>query len=232
MVRASSAFTLIELLVVIAIVAILASILFPVFARAKEAAKKTYCLSNLRQIGAGFLLYENDSDDRMPDRRDLKTSLPGGWKPWTTWPTSDPRAGWAAIALEPYTASYSIWICPTSQALFGTTIQVVQPTSAESGSPATYYWLWRFDRPTNPVTIDDCWGKTEDQCLSDLQKADEPTIGNPDGVSNIELAVDPYFPSTIPTVPTSVKGKTTHFDGRNRVFLDDHVEFFHDYRTP
>lgn len=60
------AFTLIELLVVIAIIAILAAILFPVFAQAKEAAKKSQSLSNVRQIGTGMHLYMGDNDDVTP----------------------------------------------------------------------------------------------------------------------------------------------------------------------
>ncbi len=59
------AFTLIELLVVIAIIAILAAILFPVFAQAKAAAKKTLCLSNAKQLTLAFIMYGNDSDDTM-----------------------------------------------------------------------------------------------------------------------------------------------------------------------
>lgn len=63
---APRAFTLIELLVVIAIIAILAAILFPVFGRAKEAAKKTACLSNARQVGMALKMYLTDHDDVMP----------------------------------------------------------------------------------------------------------------------------------------------------------------------
>jgi len=61
-----SGFTLIELLVVIAIIAILAAILFPVFARARENAKRTACLSNLKQIGVGLHQYTQDYDERLP----------------------------------------------------------------------------------------------------------------------------------------------------------------------
>ena len=61
-----SGFTLIELLVVIAIIAILAAILFPVFAQAKDAAKKTQSLSNVKQLSLANLMYSNDSDDHIP----------------------------------------------------------------------------------------------------------------------------------------------------------------------
>src|SRR3954464_13938987 len=60
------AFTLIELLVVIAIIAILAAILFPVFAQARDRARMTACLSNMKQIGASLMLYVQDYDETYP----------------------------------------------------------------------------------------------------------------------------------------------------------------------
>src|SRR5215213_4475316 len=64
--RAGAAFTLIELLVVIAIIAILAAILFPVFAQAREQARPTSCLSNLKQLGTGAMMYLQDFDETYP----------------------------------------------------------------------------------------------------------------------------------------------------------------------
>src|ERR671937_508051 len=64
--RVQRGFTLIELLVVIAIIAILAAILFPVFGRAREQARKTACASNLKQIGLGFAQYSQDYDECNP----------------------------------------------------------------------------------------------------------------------------------------------------------------------
>jgi prepilin-type N-terminal cleavage/methylation domain-containing protein/prepilin-type processing-associated H-X9-DG protein len=66
--RKSNAFTLIELLVVIAIIAILAAILFPVFARARERARQTACLSNMKQIGTSLMMYTQDFDEMYPMR--------------------------------------------------------------------------------------------------------------------------------------------------------------------
>ena len=78
------AFTLIELLVVIAIIAILAAILFPVFAQAKEAAKKTMCLSNQKELGTGVQLYVNDFDDSFP-MSEYKGTDHGAWWEQVRW---------------------------------------------------------------------------------------------------------------------------------------------------
>src|SRR5687767_15572732 len=67
--RTKSAFTLIELLVVIAIIALLAAILFPVFARARENARRSSCANNLKQIGLGFAQYNQDNDGKFPMTR-------------------------------------------------------------------------------------------------------------------------------------------------------------------
>jgi len=70
-------FTLIELLVVIAIIAILVAILFPVFARARESARKTSCLSNMKQIGLGSLMYAQDYDEIYQDSRSATSQIEG-----------------------------------------------------------------------------------------------------------------------------------------------------------
>src|SRR5690606_6779733 len=73
---AKRGFTLIELLVVIAIIAILAAILFPVFARARENARRASCQSNLKQIGLGLMQYTQDYDERLPAGFLTNTGVP------------------------------------------------------------------------------------------------------------------------------------------------------------
>ena len=92
-------FTLIELLVVIAIIAILAAILFPVFAKAREKARQSSCLSNLKQIGLATLQYVQDYDERLPCR-------------WYNGEVN-PNYTHAQAQIEPYCKNRQIFICPS-----------------------------------------------------------------------------------------------------------------------
>src|SRR5213082_73060 len=100
--RSRTAFTLIELLVVIAIIAILAAILFPVFAKAREAARKTSCLNNIKQCALGAGMYAQDYDEKL---------LP-------SWMEYQPDNGlgrtWIAI-IQPYVKNKGITLCPSRE---------------------------------------------------------------------------------------------------------------------
>jgi prepilin-type N-terminal cleavage/methylation domain-containing protein/prepilin-type processing-associated H-X9-DG protein len=101
-------FTLIELLVVIAIIAILAAILFPVFAQAREKARATSCLSNCKQIGLALQMYAQDYDETLPN---AGPNWPGNG----TNPIFKAGYGWAmwAILMDPYIKSRKVWVCPS-----------------------------------------------------------------------------------------------------------------------
>ena len=226
-------FTLIELLVVIAIVVVLLTILLPALSQTKQMAQQIVCTSNLRQVSTALEVYLQDHEQRFPDRRDLKQSLPGGYRPWKTWPKSDPRAGWAAVVLEYDLADFEVWTCP---AIIGSTlgdaVQSAQAINSKADAPIVTYWMWRFDRIDQPIPLDNFWDKTSQWALHDLQKANNPFIGVPNGLTEVEMMVDPYYPNTISSLPPAIRGRAVHFGGRNRLFLDSHVEFFRDHRTP
>ena len=116
-------FTLIELLVVIAIIAILAGILFPVFARAREKARQSSCASNLKQIALGQLMYAQDYDERFSGRAKRTIDVP-----WTT-------------LITPYIKNSQIFVCPSDSS----------PHAGWLGSvPCSYGWNCRAGGADSP----------------------------------------------------------------------------------
>src|SRR5262249_19035322 len=121
----SRAFTLIELLIVIAIIAILASLLFPVFAQARESARQTQCASNSRQVGLAMRLYTSDNEETWFRAHSVSAAGPGFSlsQPWIGYDNSNdpplgdvrrpairpPRPG----ALDPYIRNEGVKRCPS-----------------------------------------------------------------------------------------------------------------------
>lgn len=136
--RRSIGFTLIELLVVIAIIAILAAILFPVFAQAKEAAKQTVCLSNARQIGIATRLYQSDYDDGEPI-----------FYAYNSDPTiyTPPQHKGTEVLLQPYSKTKDLFKSPLD---VGSPYLAIDPGLVASGTHPNTYWeaygsSYRFD---------------------------------------------------------------------------------------
>ncbi|HZP84103.1 MAG TPA: DUF1559 domain-containing protein [Chthonomonadaceae bacterium] len=127
-------FTLIELLVVIAIIAILAAILFPVFARAREQARRTSCLSNMKQIGLALHMYAQDYDEVLPVRY-------GSWDNVGDYENGEART-WKNM-LMPYIKSQAVFKCPSNVAAQGGNwVRKADGTEGRGKIPAGYaMWL-------------------------------------------------------------------------------------------
>jgi prepilin-type N-terminal cleavage/methylation domain-containing protein/prepilin-type processing-associated H-X9-DG protein len=123
-------FTLIELLVVIAIIAILAAILFPVFAKAREKARQTSCLSNVKQIALGMLQYVQDYDERFPAYGSGSYTV----DPWIFWPHQ----------LQPYIKNWQVYNCPSN--IYG-------------GTTMTYHGMSYPQRPCYAF-VNSLWGSS------------------------------------------------------------------------
>ena len=134
------AFTLIELLVVIAIIAILAAILFPVFAQVREKARQTSCLSNLRQVGLSVQMYAQDYDERYTN-----TELGGN--------IDDAHEYYWGDMLFPYTKNWQMLQCPSANQ------KIVFKTGA-----TTYSQQWSYNYGINDIIASDCKVADDPSC--------------------------------------------------------------------
>ncbi len=158
--RPAGGFTLIELLVVIAIIAILAAILFPVFAKARERARATSCLSNLKQLGVALETYLSNWDGCYPMNR-----FPV--KPGTQMPPNSSNHGstytWRR-ALDSYTKSIGVWTCPSNQWIWTTNGHVAEigavpgddsnknPAYKDRQIPTSYAYNGGYFHESRPIT--------------------------------------------------------------------------------
>jgi prepilin-type N-terminal cleavage/methylation domain-containing protein/prepilin-type processing-associated H-X9-DG protein len=213
------AFTLIELLVVIAIISILAAILFPVFARARENARRASCLSNLKQMGLGMMMYAQDYDETYPDRY-FKNG-------------TDTIFWW--VLLQPYTKSEQLFRCPSSpfggstwpaqNGEYGANLFVIKNNTSSGGAQpplkmaaiasasAAYMlmdWGTYYASATNAVTSNYSWYYL-------------PGMGKGGGDCSAMETYSPK-PSNYPDNYNDCQNGR-HFGGINMTFADGHVKW-------
>jgi prepilin-type N-terminal cleavage/methylation domain-containing protein/prepilin-type processing-associated H-X9-DG protein len=224
-------FTLIELLVVIAIIAILAAILFPVFSRARENARRTSCASNLRQLGMGMLQYSQDYDERYPSGTNISDAQAG--------------RGWAG-QLYPYVKSKGVYTCPSTNA---------QP-NATGGVPISYGYnmayarlafrtngiiydlkpLSAFTAPAKTIMLVEVDGSSNDGAGNVYDPSARETgtmvttLSNSLDNSNAYTVTGPIPGSVVSKSCSPTRacnwGDPRHFDGANYLLADGHVKFY------
>jgi prepilin-type N-terminal cleavage/methylation domain-containing protein/prepilin-type processing-associated H-X9-DG protein len=208
----SKAFTLIELLVVIAIIAILAAILFPVFTQAKEAAKATACLSNMKQVGLGLLLYEQDNDDRMFFRTVSAKSVGRTRVPNPTFmsKTVNPdlyyQDQWYSLLL-PYTKSTRIYACPSDPQPTMSPDATGNPTIPRSyivSSAIEDLTASQVQNTTLSIVVSEKWSTAGDTWVDQMDGDMLPQQTDPNQMNNIA-------------------GR--HSGGMNNAFFDGHAKW-------
>lgn len=224
--KTGNAFTLIELLVVIAIIAILAAILFPVFGRARENARRTACLSNVKQWGLGLMQYIADYDEKFPTMG--YEGQPGGAPEPFRWYN----------VLTPYTKSTQLGACPSDSSTTNASGQQLRDAQGVE--------IPRFSYLANDYMGGAIWengalkGFNPTSLASIVSPAD--TIFMTEGVRGFGV---PYFAQDVGAFITGVgdpRGFTwanennlveadrfnviRHFDGANFLFSDGHAKYY------
>jgi prepilin-type N-terminal cleavage/methylation domain-containing protein/prepilin-type processing-associated H-X9-DG protein len=211
-----SGFTLIELLVVIAIIAILASILFPVFGRARENARRSSCLSNLKQIGLGIIQYTQDYDERYPATH---WEMDGNRLGYQT--RADER-GWS-YNIQPYLKSTQIFQCPSepNPPLAATAI------SDTTGQTTNGYSDYVYNRLMGQITATNSSGVS----IAELERASNTVMAldyysTGSGYSLSGGGTDPLNRAFLPPDSSGKGPGLRHLEGINFLFADGHAKWF------
>lgn len=220
-------FTLIELLVVIAIIAILAAILFPVFARARENARRASCMSNMKQLGLAFMQYTQDYDEQLPTN-----GAPSGAIPPYSWD----------VCIAPYSgvkvqsgSSPAIFRCPSDTSA-DTKRSYAVPYSGNYAPDGGASNVFGYDGTATPplligVKIASIPQPAETLLLMEFPSSapgipsSDPTYVN-NGFGNYSNSyVNGPLGGTANKQDKSMPGKTAHLEGWNYLFSDGHVKW-------
>ncbi len=203
--RGRPAFTLIELLVVIAIIAILAAILFPVFARARENARRSSCQSNLKQIALGMVQYTQDYDERYLTQNPVAAA-----------PEDVTHFGYI---LQPYLKSKQIFVCPSA-----TGATYVLPDTTTAYNQQDHIWTTADPTPGSPFAGSYGMNTNLDQtALAEVVLPSQTAMffdsAFPSASSGSDVQV---FGNPFSLVPP---GARRHFEGVNICYADGHVKW-------
>ena len=207
---ARKGFTLIELLVVIAIIAILAAILFPVFAKAREKARQTSCLSNLKQIALAAQMYEQDYDEIFP----LDTNWP---QPAYQFLLPD--------VLNPYVKNYQVWICPSDH--YTVTQSATVPSFNTYWSPnfsqISYAYNYALGKRDGPLRIGKVKKPSECCIFADAENYD--FCGQPRRLALAGLCGGGTWSGTALGSQWEIDDNTRHNGGENLAYCDGHAKW-------
>ncbi len=215
------AFTLIELLVVVAIIAILAAILFPVFGRARENARRSSCQSNLKQIGLGLIQYSQDYDEMLVADWYAPGNLPGDTERQST-----PNAQYKWMdAAYPYIKSEQVFTCPSATGdrakpwvFYG---HLTTPTTQLYGSYTIIHGYGPNQADRTPPVSHPRAGD-----YVNLARAETPstTAWITDGGDPVPADLDTTFYAQVNASGNVSPTRALHLETLNVLFLDGHVK--------